>query len=106
MANGVVIPTDIKTNGSTNITGVKWVQRDNVVEVTIHNVSASTATLYPITGLPKPKTDSILHTIKGNTGLNIIGYCQYSSSTNWNIYFPSAFTAQNFCNFTYLTDNE
>lgn len=91
-------------SGTTNVSGVTWKQRDRVVEVDIFGVSASVATSIEITGLPKPISSELLFTIKGNTGISIIGYCQYHGN-RWIIYFPTTTSSSNFCNFTYLTDD-
>lgn len=100
--NGALVPCPIVKSGTTNINNITYVQRGNVVDVCCRSASFTGGVIATITGLPKPIHADVLHNIVGNTGMALVGFIQYQSG-GWRAYCPSS-TADNFCNFTYLTD--
>ena len=76
-----------------------------MVEVTIAGADLTAGTNYNVTGLPKPISNSVLHTIMNQSGYYPIGYIQYDGGANiWGTQI-SIQSAYNFCSFTYLTDD-
>ena len=75
--NGVIVPCDKNASGTTNITGMTWVQRGNVVQVSLVNCDIpTTGTWSVVTGLPIPSSGNyVIKTFY--QGASYIGALQY-----------------------------
>ena len=101
MANTIAPPV-AKSGNSNESNSIRWVQRDNVVNVTLYGYTPSTSSVVSITGLPKP-IDYQIARFMNNTGY--LGYMEWSfSSSRWEIQGSQGSGVAIYGSFTYLTD--
>lgn len=90
-----------KDSGTTNITGLNWVQRGKVVSVSFSGLNFTPYSGTVVTGLPKPVGYANYYA-QSNTTFIVVGYVGHDG-TNWLIgKIGNGGTA--YGQFTYLTD--
>ena len=80
--NGAIIPADITDSGTTNVSGVTWTRRGNVVVVSVYGPQGVSGQFANVTGLPTPYNAYVLVTTND-------GYLQYDNGA-WRLGYKTA----------------